>query len=154
MCPMLHTLRSSQSLALSRRLKLCLEGSRPPDKEFNWQGQNCGRCYKKSRNHTGNHTPTGVYLQATQAYLVGNKALAKELGAKGRHHSDEMKAAHAAASETIFQQRNLRNAASAVSNKNGEIAASAQDDVYVAAVPMVLYQCDRLWKQLRCLAWW
>lgn len=59
-------------------------------------------------------------MQATQAYLVGNKALAKELGAKGRHHSDEMKAAHAAASENIFQQRNLRSAASAVSNKNGE----------------------------------
>ncbi len=58
-------------------------------------------------------------LQATQAYLVGNKALAKELGAKGRHHSDEMKAAHAAASESIFQQRNTRNASSAVSNKNG-----------------------------------
>ena len=58
-------------------------------------------------------------MQATQAYLVGNKALAKELGAKGRHHSDEMKAAHAAASESIFQQRNMRNASSAVSNKNG-----------------------------------
>ncbi len=60
-------------------------------------------------------------LQATQAYLVGNKALAKELGAKGRHHSDEMKAAHAAASESIFQQRNTRNASSAVSNKNGAL---------------------------------
>ena len=60
-----------------------------------------------------------VSLQATQAYLAGNKALAKELGAKGRHHSDEMKAAHAAASESIFQQRNTRNASSAVSNKNG-----------------------------------
>ncbi|KAL0020069.1 hypothetical protein WJX79_002049 [Trebouxia sp. C0005] len=61
------------------------------------------------------------FQQATQAYLVGNKALAKELGAKGRHHSDEMKAAHAAASESIFQQRNMRNASSAVSNKNGVI---------------------------------
>ena len=60
-------------------------------------------------------------MQATQAYLVGNKALAKELGAKGRHHSDEMKAAHAAASESIFQQRNTRNASSAVSNKNGAL---------------------------------
>lgn len=52
---------------------------------------------------------------------MGNKALAKELGAKGRHHSDEMKAAHAAASESIFQQRNTRNASSAVSNKNGAL---------------------------------
>lgn len=61
------------------------------------------------------------FQQATQAYLAGNKALAKELGAKGRHHSDKMKAAHAAASESIFQQRNMRNASSAVSNKNGVI---------------------------------
>ena len=59
-------------------------------------------------------------LQATQAYLVGNKALAKELGGKGREHSDQMKAAHAAASENIFQQRNLRTTAAAVQNKNGE----------------------------------
>ena len=58
-------------------------------------------------------------VQATQAYLIGNKALAKELGAKGRHHSDQMKAAHAAASETIFQQRNPRGATSVVSNRNG-----------------------------------
>ena len=58
-------------------------------------------------------------MQATQAYLVGNKALAKELGAKGRQHSDQMKAAHAAASENIFLQRNTRNASSVVSNKNG-----------------------------------
>lgn len=61
-------------------------------------------------------------MQATQAYLVGNKALAKELGAKGRHHSDQMKAAHAAASENIFLQRNMRNASSVVSNKNGVCA--------------------------------
>ncbi|KAL3148670.1 hypothetical protein ABBQ38_014086 [Trebouxia sp. C0009 RCD-2024] len=61
------------------------------------------------------------FQQATQAYLIGNKALAKELGAKGRHHSDQMKAAHAAASENIFQQRNMRNASSVVSNKNGVI---------------------------------
>ena len=59
------------------------------------------------------------HMQATQAYLIGNKALAKELGAKGREHSDKMKAAHAVASETIFQQRNVRTAASAVSNRNG-----------------------------------
>ena len=54
--------------------------------------------------------------------MIGNKALGKELGTKGRHCSDEMKAAHAAASETIFQQRNLRNA-SAVSNRNGKAYA-------------------------------
>ena len=65
-------------------------------------------------------------MQATQAYLVGNKALAKELGAKGRHHSDQMKAAHASASESIFQQRNMRAASSVVSNKNGMLESCGQ----------------------------
>jgi hypothetical protein len=37
---------------------------------------------------------------------VGNKALAKELGAKGRWHADHMKEAHALASQQIFMQRN------------------------------------------------
>jgi hypothetical protein len=60
------------------------------------------------------------FQQATQAYLYGNKALAKELGAKGRNHSEQMKKAHAAASENIFQQRNPR-ANSAVFNKNGVV---------------------------------
>ena len=59
-------------------------------------------------------------LQATQAYLAGNKAAAKELGAKGREHSEQMKKAHAAASENIFQQRNSRLQSAAVFNKNGE----------------------------------
>ena len=44
--------------------------------------------------------------QATQAFQVGNKALAKELGAKGRWHADQMKEAHAHASSQIFLQRN------------------------------------------------
>jgi hypothetical protein len=45
-------------------------------------------------------------VQATQAFQVGNKALAKELGAKGRWHADQMKEAHAHASSQIFLQRN------------------------------------------------
>ncbi len=45
-------------------------------------------------------------LQATQAYVAGQKALAKELGSKGRWHADQMRAAHSSASETIFNQRN------------------------------------------------
>ena len=70
-------------------------------------------------------------MQATQAYLVGNKALAKELGAKGRHHSDQMKAAHAAASENIFLQRNMRNASSVVSNKNGVCLLSCAPSICI-----------------------
>ncbi len=44
--------------------------------------------------------------QATQAYLEGDKALAKKLGANGRWHASQMAKAHAAASEDIFRQRN------------------------------------------------
>ena len=47
--------------------------------------------------------------QATQAYLAGNKALAKELGAKGRAHAEKMQAAHAVASEAIFRERNAHS---------------------------------------------
>lgn len=49
------------------------------------------------------------FMQATQAYLAGNKALAKELGARGRAYNEEMKAAHAAASGAIFRTRNATN---------------------------------------------
>lgn len=48
-------------------------------------------------------------LQATQAYLAGNKALAKELGAKGRAHAEQMQAAHAVAADAIYKQRNAHS---------------------------------------------
>ena len=56
-------------------------------------------------------TPTWTSLlhaleQATLAYQSGSKALAKELGAKGRAANEAMHAAHAAAAAHIFQQRN------------------------------------------------
>eukprot|EP00873_Tetraselmis_striata_P038682 jgi/Tetstr1/458946/TSEL_004417.t1 len=48
-----------------------------------------------------------VYFeQATKAYLAGNKALAKELSAKGRGAAESMRAAHEAASHQIYQARN------------------------------------------------
>jgi len=43
--------------------------------------------------------------QARQAYLVGNKALAKELSVKGQLHNMHMKAAHGKAQESIYRQR-------------------------------------------------
>lgn len=46
--------------------------------------------------------------KATKAYLAGNKALAKDLGAKGRWCCDKMKECHAVAAEGIFQDRNKR----------------------------------------------
>ncbi|KAL5995097.1 hypothetical protein ACLOJK_025155 [Asimina triloba] len=43
---------------------------------------------------------------ARQAYLIGNKALAKELSMKGQFHNSQMKTAHVKASESIYRQRN------------------------------------------------
>ena len=45
-------------------------------------------------------------LQATLAYMNGNKALAKQLGQQGRQHSDAMWDAHARASAAILAARN------------------------------------------------
>ena len=65
---------------------------------------------------------------------MGNKAAAKELGAKGREHSEQMKKAHAAASENIFQQRNSRLQSAAVFNKNGE--SPVQAEVHQVPAPL------------------
>lgn len=43
--------------------------------------------------------------QAQQAYLIGNKALAKELSVKGQLHDMHMEAAHGKAQESIYHQR-------------------------------------------------
>eukprot|EP00891_Asterochloris_glomerata_P009151 jgi/Astpho2/9151/Aster-x0843 len=79
--------------------------------------------YAEAREEARDHARLRnmYFQQATQAYLAGNKAAAKELGAKGREHSEQMKKAHAAASENIFQQRNSRLQSAAVFNKNGTI---------------------------------
>ncbi len=53
--------------------------------------------------------------QARQAYLSGNKALAKELSAKGQWHNEQMKAAHSKAGEAIFWQRYCKSLRSCVS---------------------------------------
>jgi Domain of unknown function (DUF1771) len=52
----------------------------------------------------------GVPSQATLAYQTGNKALAKELGVKGRAANQAMKAAHATASADIHTSRNAAHA--------------------------------------------
>ncbi|XP_072977606.1 polyadenylate-binding protein-interacting protein 7-like isoform X1 [Typha angustifolia] len=46
------------------------------------------------------------FEQAGQAYLTGNKALAKQLSAKGQFYNMQMKAAHGKVREAIFRQRN------------------------------------------------
>lgn len=46
-----------------------------------------------------------IFKQARQAYLIGNKALAKELSVKGQLHNIHMKAAHGKAQETVYRLR-------------------------------------------------
>lgn len=46
-----------------------------------------------------------LIIQARQAYLMGNKALAKELSVKGQLYNLQMKAAHNKAQESIYRQR-------------------------------------------------
>ncbi|XP_031492138.1 polyadenylate-binding protein-interacting protein 7-like [Nymphaea colorata] len=52
------------------------------------------------------HVRNAYFDQARQAYLIGDRALAKELSVKGQLHNMHMKAAHGKARESIFQQRN------------------------------------------------
>ncbi|XP_022754718.1 polyadenylate-binding protein-interacting protein 7-like isoform X3 [Durio zibethinus] len=46
------------------------------------------------------------FEQAHQAFVIGNKVLAKELSVKGQLHNMHMKAAHGKAQESIYGQRN------------------------------------------------
>ncbi|KAK8654771.1 hypothetical protein V6N13_107371 [Hibiscus sabdariffa] len=59
---------------------------------------------EEARDHNRLHN---AYLeQAHQAFLIGNKALAKEPSVKGQLHNMHMKAAHGKVQEPIFRQRN------------------------------------------------
>ncbi|KAF1886273.1 hypothetical protein Lal_00045503 [Lupinus albus] len=71
-------------------------------------GDAVANMYSDLREEARNHARlrNAYFEQARQAYLVGNKALAKELGAKGQVHNMHMKAAHGKAQESIYRQRN------------------------------------------------
>ncbi|KAB5514068.1 hypothetical protein DKX38_027974 [Salix brachista] len=64
--------------------------------------------YSEMREEARDHARLrNAYLeQAHQAYLIGNKALAKELSVKGQLHNMHMKEAHVKAQESIYRQRN------------------------------------------------
>lgn len=63
---------------------------------------------EEARDHA--RVRNAYFEQARQAYLIGNKALAKELSAKGQWHNGLMKAAHEKAGEAIYRQRNQATA--------------------------------------------
>ncbi|KAJ4903048.1 CTC-interacting domain 7 [Raphanus sativus] len=71
-------------------------------------GDAVGNMYSKYREEARDYARLrNVYFeQARQAYLVGNKALAKDLSAKGQLQNLQMKAAHEKAQEAIYRQRN------------------------------------------------
>ncbi|KAJ8767483.1 hypothetical protein K2173_017527 [Erythroxylum novogranatense] len=71
-------------------------------------GEAVANMYSELREEARDHARlrNAYFEQARQAYLIGNKALAKELSLKGQLHNMHMKAAHGKAQEAIYRQRN------------------------------------------------
>uniref|UniRef100_A0ACD5XYF3 Uncharacterized protein n=1 Tax=Avena sativa TaxID=4498 RepID=A0ACD5XYF3_AVESA len=71
-------------------------------------GDAVANMYSESREEARDfaRVRNACFEQARQAYLVGNKALAKELSIKGQSYNSQMKAAHEKAREAIYRQRN------------------------------------------------
>ncbi|XXG40751.1 hypothetical protein AAC387_Pa01g1389 [Persea americana] len=71
-------------------------------------GEAVANLYSELREEARDHARVrnAYFEQARQAYLIGNKALAKELSVKGQLHNMQMKAAHGKAKESIYRQRN------------------------------------------------
>lgn len=72
-------------------------------------GEAVSNIYTQLREEASDHARVrnAYFEQARQAYLIGNKALAKDLSAKGQWHNGLMKNAHNKTGESIFQLRNL-----------------------------------------------
>ncbi|KAJ8648344.1 hypothetical protein MRB53_001367 [Persea americana] len=70
-------------------------------------GEAVANLYSELREEARDHARVrnAYFEQARQAYLIGNKALAKELSVKGQLHNMQMKAAHGKAKESIYRQR-------------------------------------------------
>ncbi|CAN4123913.1 unnamed protein product [Withania somnifera] len=71
-------------------------------------GEAVANIYSEMREEARDHARlrNAYFEQARQAYLIGNKALAKELSVKGQLHNMQMKAAHGKAQESIYRLRN------------------------------------------------
>uniref|UniRef100_A0A0C9S854 TSA: Wollemia nobilis Ref_Wollemi_Transcript_5802_2324 transcribed RNA sequence n=1 Tax=Wollemia nobilis TaxID=56998 RepID=A0A0C9S854_9CONI len=75
-------------------------------------GEAVANMYSDLREEARDHARVrnAYFEQARQAYLTGNKALARELSAQGQIHNGRMKAAHGKAGEAIYRQRNQASA--------------------------------------------
>ncbi|KAE8714053.1 Polyadenylate-binding protein-interacting protein 7 [Hibiscus syriacus] len=64
--------------------------------------------YSELREEARDHARlrNAYFEQARQAFLIGNKTLAKELSVKGQMYNMHMKEAHGKAQESIYQHRN------------------------------------------------
>nr|GMC51341.1 polyadenylate-binding protein-interacting protein 7 [Ipomoea batatas]GMC53119.1 polyadenylate-binding protein-interacting protein 7 [Ipomoea batatas]GME17558.1 polyadenylate-binding protein-interacting protein 7 [Ipomoea batatas] len=71
-------------------------------------GEAVANMYSEMREEARDHARlrNAYFEQARQAYLSGQKALAKELSEKGQLHNMKMKDAHGRAQESIFRVRN------------------------------------------------
>ena len=76
-------------------------------------GEAVSNMYASTREEARDHMRLRnvCFQQATQAYLSGNKALAKELSRKGRAHARAMASAHSHAAAAIYEERNASLAA-------------------------------------------
>ncbi|CAI9771488.1 unnamed protein product [Fraxinus pennsylvanica] len=83
-------------------------GSARPATPWLETGEAVANMYSEFREEARDHARlrNAYFEQARQAYLIGNKALAKELSIKGQLHNMQMKAAHGKAQESIYHQRN------------------------------------------------
>ncbi|XWS17572.1 hypothetical protein CRYUN_Cryun33cG0078700 [Craigia yunnanensis] len=70
-------------------------------------GDAVANLYSELREEARDHARlrNAYFEQARQAFVIGNKALAKELSLKGQLHNMHMKAAHGKAQESIYRQR-------------------------------------------------
>ncbi|XP_010527063.1 PREDICTED: polyadenylate-binding protein-interacting protein 7-like isoform X2 [Tarenaya hassleriana] len=68
-------------------------------------GDAVANMYSELREEARDHAclRNAYFEQARQAYLIGNKALAKELSVKGQLHNMKMKGAHGKAQEAIYR---------------------------------------------------
>lgn len=73
-------------------------------------GSQVDKLYKNAREEAEMHcrARNTLLMRATQAYLAGDGALAKELSRQGREHAEQAEALHADAAESIFESRNRK----------------------------------------------
>lgn len=64
--------------------------------------------YAEAREEASGHARArnAFFQQAVKAFQAGNKALARELSAKGKWHNERMQEAHSSASNALFTKRN------------------------------------------------